>query len=123
MLSVPSPLRYLFATNPKVMGQVLTIVHSIQTTVLDIGRLAPALSTFSLRRHSFFNAFFSAFFSCFLLVLKLPGLRPTSTLVCLGFTLDDVCLPLRQMMGVATLFPATLVDARFIPIATGNHPL
>jgi len=29
VLSVPYPLRYLFATNPKVMSQVLTIVHRV----------------------------------------------------------------------------------------------
>jgi hypothetical protein len=28
-LSVPFPLRYLFATNPKVMSRVLTIVHRL----------------------------------------------------------------------------------------------
>ncbi|XOV86979.1 MAG: transposase [Pseudomonadota bacterium] len=34
VLSVPYPLRYLFATNPKVMSQVLTIVHRIISTFL-----------------------------------------------------------------------------------------
>ncbi len=34
MLSVPYPLRYLFATNPKVMSQVLTIVHRVISTFL-----------------------------------------------------------------------------------------
>jgi hypothetical protein len=33
-LSVPFPLRYLFATNPKVMSRVLTIVHRVITTFL-----------------------------------------------------------------------------------------
>ena len=34
VLSVPYPLRYLFATNPKVMSQVLTIVHRVISTFL-----------------------------------------------------------------------------------------
>jgi len=34
VLSVPYPLRYLFATNPKVMSQVLTIVHLVISTFL-----------------------------------------------------------------------------------------
>jgi ribosomal protein S27E len=34
VLSVPYPLRYLFATNPKVMSQVLTIVHRVIKTFL-----------------------------------------------------------------------------------------
>lgn len=29
VLSLPFPLRYLFATNPKVMSRVLTIVHRV----------------------------------------------------------------------------------------------
>jgi hypothetical protein len=33
-LSVPYPLRYLFATNPKVMSPVLTIVHRVISTFL-----------------------------------------------------------------------------------------
>ena len=34
VLSVPYPLRYLFATNPKVMSQVLSIVHRVISTFL-----------------------------------------------------------------------------------------
>ena len=34
VLSVPYPLRYLFATNPKVMSQMLTIVHRVISTFL-----------------------------------------------------------------------------------------
>jgi hypothetical protein len=34
VLSVPFPLRYLFATNPKVMSRVLTIVHRVISTFL-----------------------------------------------------------------------------------------
>ncbi len=34
VLSVPYPLRFLFATNPAVMGQVLTIVHRVIITFL-----------------------------------------------------------------------------------------
>lgn len=34
VLSVPYPLRYLFATNPEVMSQVLTIVHRVIGTFL-----------------------------------------------------------------------------------------
>ena len=34
VLSVPYPLRYLFATNPKVMNQVLTIVNRVISTFL-----------------------------------------------------------------------------------------
>ena len=34
VLSVPYPLRYLFATNPRVMSQVLTIVHRLISTFL-----------------------------------------------------------------------------------------
>ena len=34
VLSVPYPLRYLFAANPKVMSQVLTIVHRVISTFL-----------------------------------------------------------------------------------------
>ena len=34
VLSVPYPLRYLFATNPNVMSQVLTIVHRVISTFL-----------------------------------------------------------------------------------------
>jgi hypothetical protein len=34
VLSVPYPLRYLFAINPKVMSQVLTIVHRVISTFL-----------------------------------------------------------------------------------------
>lgn len=34
VLSVPFPLRYLFATNPQVMSRVLTIVHRVISTYL-----------------------------------------------------------------------------------------
>ena len=34
VLSVPYPLRFLFATNPGVMSQVLTIVHRVISTFL-----------------------------------------------------------------------------------------
>ena len=34
VLSVPFPLRYLFATNPQVMSRVLTIVHRVISTFL-----------------------------------------------------------------------------------------
>ena len=34
VLSVPFPLRYLFATNPQVMSRVLTIVHRVVSTFL-----------------------------------------------------------------------------------------
>ncbi len=34
VLSVPFPLRYLFATNPQVMSHVLTIVHRVIGTFL-----------------------------------------------------------------------------------------
>lgn len=34
VLSVPYPLRFLFATNPAVMSQVLTIAHRVISTFL-----------------------------------------------------------------------------------------
>ena len=34
VLSVPFPLRYLFATNPQVMSRVLTITHRVISTFL-----------------------------------------------------------------------------------------
>ncbi len=34
VLSVPYPLRYLLATNPKVVSKVLTIVHRVISTFL-----------------------------------------------------------------------------------------
>jgi len=34
VLSVPFPLRYLFATNPQVMSRVLNIVHRVISTSL-----------------------------------------------------------------------------------------
>ena len=34
VLSVPFPLRYLFATNPQVMSRVLNIVHRVISTFL-----------------------------------------------------------------------------------------
>ena len=34
VLSVPFPLRYLFATNPQVMSHVLTMVHRVISTFL-----------------------------------------------------------------------------------------